>query len=138
MLIDSIRKLAASERKEAPGGEVGMKNLGAFVSNQRTRVKDEHNNTFAFSWSKVFRRFRFLEIIKPRHDAASAAFAENSNAFLNALSGESGTLSPEAEAIQADSYELSSRVHLEIESYYLFAKIVLDDVARAEYYFGPV
>jgi hypothetical protein len=32
---------------------------------------------------------------------------------------------------------LGTDVHLEIESYYLFAKIVLDDVARAiEYYFG--
>jgi hypothetical protein len=37
------------------------------------------------------------------------------------------------------SEELGVRVQLEVESFYLFAKILLDKVARAlEFYFGPV
>jgi hypothetical protein len=45
---------------------------------------------------------------------------------------------PDIAALMSQSQGLTSDLHLEIESYYLFAKIILDDVARAiEYYFGP-
>jgi hypothetical protein len=45
---------------------------------------------------------------------------------------------PDIAALMSQSQGLTSDLHLEIESYYVFAKIILDDVARAiEYYFGP-
>lgn len=41
-------------------------------------------------------------------------------------------------ALHQQGYQIGIQVHLEMEAWYLFAKIVLDDVARAiEYYFGP-
>lgn len=44
---------------------------------------------------------------------------------------------PELAALHEAAITLGAEVHLQIESYYLFAKIILDDVARAiEYHFG--
>jgi len=46
-------------------------------------------------------------------------------------------VTPEREALHTEGGRLATEVDLQIESFYLFAKIILDDVARAlEFYFG--
>ena len=92
---------------------------------------------FAFSWAKVSRRWGFMEIIEGRYKDASAAYIANSEAVRNAVTAGVAPVTPEFEAIWKESYPLKLKLDLEVELAYLFAKIVLDDVARAiEYYFG--
>jgi len=46
-------------------------------------------------------------------------------------------MTPELAVLHTEGGRLGTEVHLQIESFYLFAKIILDDVARAlEFYFG--
>jgi hypothetical protein len=138
-LCDRTRPTEGRAHMNELGG--GMRKLTEFVSKQRARFTDETNNVFAFSWAKVFRRWQFMEIVYPRYETASAAYVTNTKSMGDAVrdlpSGRS-TVSAQVEALHDEARCLNLSVQLEVESYYLFAKIVLDDVARAiEYYFGP-
>jgi len=116
-----------------------MRKLEEFVSKERERFSIKDNNIFAFSFGKVTRRWMFLEIIRERYRGASAAFVANSEA-MRATNKPGGPhlLTAEQLALQSEGVRLSMAVHLDIESFYLFAKIFLDDIARAiENYFGP-
>jgi hypothetical protein len=96
---------------------------------------------FAFSWRKVVRRAGFLTLIEARYAAASAAYILHSQRQMKELEklGTGPAPIPLHLAVLIEEGEaLSAKVHVEIESYHLFAKIVLDDIARAiDYYFGP-
>ena len=47
-------------------------------------------------------------------------------------------MSPEQIVLREDALDITTRLHLEIEAFYLFAKILLDKVAQAiQFYFGP-
>ena len=116
-----------------------MRKLEKFVSKERDHFSIKDNNIFAFSFGKVTRRWMFLEIIRERYKEASAAFVANSKA-MQAMYKPGGPhlLTAEQLALQSEGVHLSMIVNLEIESFYLFAKIFLDDIARAiENYFGP-
>ena len=80
------------------------------------------NNVFAFSWSKVTRRQAFLDMIEQRYVAASAAYIDNSEASRKLVKPGTHPVTPEQMALQRAGYELGMSLHLEIESYYLFAK----------------
>jgi len=124
-----------------PEQKMKMQKLAEFVALHRERFDTEHNNIFAFSFSKILRRFAFLQIIHDRHLAASMAFVANSEAMLATTLPASNTrpITPEQVRLYQEGGKLGTEVQLEIESFYLFAKILLDDIARAlEYYFGPV
>jgi hypothetical protein len=118
-----------------------MKKLVDFVSTHRERFATEHNNVFAFSFSKITRHWEFLEIIYQRYVEVSEAFVANSELHMAAMK----TMGPgpvamteEQVARMKEGGALATRVHLEIESFYLFSKILLDEIAHAiEYYFGP-
>ena len=114
-----------------------MNVLFEFVGSQRDRFEVQHSNVFAFSWSKITRRLAFLDIIERKYLEASEAFIANSEACQSLIKPGDHLVGPELAALQEEGIGLSAELHLQIESYYLFAKIVLDDVARAiEYYFG--
>ena len=103
-------------------------------------LSTEHNNVFAFAFGKVMSKLSYLDIIQERYDVASQALIANSNAVFElakALPSGTRTPSPEERELQNRAGLLSVGTHLEIESFYIFAKMLLDDVARAiEYYFG--
>jgi hypothetical protein len=114
------------------------KKLNDFIDRQRRRFPIGSGNVFAFSFSKVSRHWRFLEIIQQRHDQASSSLAANFQAFRETVARGTGTLTPQQTAMLGAASALTDTVHLEIETFYLFAKILLDEVAHAiEYYFGP-
>jgi hypothetical protein len=117
-----------------------MDSLTKFISTHRNRFVTDQGNIFVFSWGKVLRRGDFLKTIEARYIAASAAFVANSQRQMEEskkLGSGPVPVPPELAALMEAGQGLSAKVHLEIESYYLFAKIVLDDIARAiEYYFG--
>lgn len=115
-----------------------MTKLSDFIASHRDRFDWKENNIFAFSWAKVTRRLEFLAVIATRYRELSAAFIANSEAARALAKPGTHPVTPEQAAIHQRGYQLTIQVHLEIEAWYLFAKIVLDDVARAiEYYFGP-
>lgn len=108
-----------------------------FVIEQRDRFTNDHNNAFAFSWAKVTRRLAFLDIIQARYEQVGAAFIANSTASRKLVKPGTQPVTPDMMALHHEGARLGTELHLEIESFYLFAKIVLDDIARAiEFYFG--
>jgi len=109
-----------------------------FVSEHRSRFTVDHDNAFAFSWGKVTRRLAFLDLIQAQCTQVGAAFIANTEAARALIKPGTHPVTHELALLQAAGAQLNIQVHLEIESFYLFAKITLDDVARAiEYYFGP-
>ncbi|MET4802840.1 hypothetical protein [Bradyrhizobium sp. LB11.1] len=113
-----------------------MNKLAEFISTHRERFGDVDTNIFAFAWGKVTRRLEFLAIIEARYLEASAAFIANTEAGRKLTKPGTHPVTPEQHALQKAALPIVTDLHLQIESYYLFAKIVLDDIARAfEHYF---
>jgi hypothetical protein len=116
-----------------------MSAITEFIRRGRDRFAVDDGNILAFSFGKVTRHLVFLEIIRQRYKEASAAFIGNSEAFRATIKpGGPYAMTQEQLRLQAEGWPLSNLVHLEIESFYLFAKILLDELAHAiENYFGP-
>jgi len=92
---------------------------------------------FATSWQAVARYHTFLTIIVEREAKATEVFSLSSKAFRDTPPSPGPYLTAEQERRLDELDEATDLLHLEIESFYLFAKILLDVVARAiEKYFG--
>lgn len=114
-----------------------MNRLSDFISEHRDRFADVDTNIFAFAWSKITRRLGFLSIIEHRYLEVSAAVIANSRALQAITKPGTHTQTAEQAALYKAALPIVADLHLQIELYYLFAKIILDDVARAlEHYFG--
>lgn len=114
-------------------------NFNKFIEEHRDRFDNNHNNLFAFAFGQAMRYYEFLEIIHERYLSSTARYIANTKAMQANTPRGTHPISPELASIQKAGYGLSVIVHLEIESYYVFAKILLDKLARAiEFYFGPV
>jgi hypothetical protein len=112
--------------------------LEDFIWSHRSRFEIRQDNIFAMSWGKITRRLTFLGLIEERYKALSRAYVENSKASQQLIEPGENRVSHELSAMFEEAQRLSIELHLQIESYYLFAKIILDDITRAlEYYFGP-
>jgi len=93
---------------------------------------------FATSWQAVARYHTFLTVIVEREAKATEIFSLASKAFRNTPPSPGPYLTAEQERRLNELDNATDLLHLEIESFYLFAKILLDVVARAiEKYFGP-
>jgi len=112
--------------------------LSAFINTERARFQNEHNNVFATSWAAVSRYRGYLDMIFERYKQASQDFIENTKAQQALMKPGTHPMTDEQMRLAEQGAEITARLHLEIESFYLFAKIFLDKVAHAlEYYFGP-
>lgn len=93
----------------------------------------EDNNRFATSFSKIRRYSEFTQRIFKRYQTAADRFIANSNALRAA------TVPDEQQRLLSQGHILTVDLHLEIESFFLFAKILLDKIAHSlEFYFGPI
>src|SRR5882762_3216181 len=111
--------------------------LEKFIRDERERFEVKHNNMFALSFSEVNRYFTFLEIILTRYQSTSQALSKNLKQYKVLFSGEGGTMNDQQVKSQEELTEIQQALLLETESFYLFAKILLDKLARAlEFYFG--
>lgn len=119
------------DRKIPHAWKYHMRKLLEFVQENRARFEIQRDNAFAMAWGKVFRRGEFLEVIKLRHAEASAGFIEMTNRQRELTPVGQGTVSPELAAVMQRGSAFAKIVHLDNESFYHFAKVVLDDVARA-------
>jgi hypothetical protein len=116
-----------------------MQDFIDFISEHRERFEVEHNNIVSLSFSKVTRHWQFLEIIYQRYIDASEALIANSDAMQAIRQPGPGphTMTAEQISLMNRGHVLSVAAHLEIESFYLFAKILLDEIAHSfECYFG--
>lgn len=117
-----------------------IQKLSSFISSERNRFSIQHDNMFASSFSQAINYYGFLLIISKRYKDASKSFIANFKEFQSALdkSPNSHPMTQKQPDIQLRGMNITNVLHLEIESFYLFAKIFLDKICRAlELYFGP-
>lgn len=108
-----------------------MSILSDFAVAERELYLDSDNNLFAFSLGQATRYYDFIQIIAGRHQEVSQKMVSNHTKLTESLSTqESGSMTEEQMRIFEDGMHLGIQVHLEIESFYLFAKIFLDMIAR--------
>jgi hypothetical protein len=118
-------------------GAQPMTAFSDFVGRHRDRFECRDSNIFAMAWGKVSRRLCYLDLIQNRYNDSSALFRANIDALRKAFAPGSHRITQEENKLYLEGVAINNDVQLQIESFYLFAKIVLDDVARAiEFYFG--
>ena len=113
--------------------------FGFFIQEERKNYPGEKNNLFAFAFSQVGRYERFLTAILERYRRLCSELLVVSRIMEGPRRY---TRWEEDErrfyALQAQ-FELAFQAQVEIESFYIFAKIFLDHIARSlEHFFGPV
>jgi hypothetical protein len=119
-------------------GTATIKRFAAFVSSERDRFANAHNNAFAFGFMDIGIYRGFLGTISARHQEAASALQANTEAMLRGAPSGPRPLTEEEAARFQDGHTLGAMLRLETESWYLFAKILLDEIARClEFYFGP-
>jgi hypothetical protein len=113
--------------------------LSRFIDSERGRFRSEDNNKFASSLSQISRYHRFTTIIFGRYKKVSEEFIANAKAQHKSFLEGTHKVNDAQMFLLDESARLSMLLHLEIESFYLFAKILLDKIAHStEFYFGPV
>ena len=116
--------------------------LSGFIWTERFQYVDRDNNIFAIYLGQALRYYGFLSIILDRYEKASRnmiSISEKSMKLISTQTSEPVRVTVEQGRLMEKSSRLMTLVHLEIESFYLFAKIFLDNVARFIYlYFGQV
>ena len=105
-----------------------MNILFEFIMTERFRYADI--NVFAVDLGQALRYYSFLLIILGRYEEANEK-------RLPTQTNQPVRMTPEQGRLMEESTRLTTLVHLEIESFYLFAKVFLDNVARfLHVYFG--
>jgi len=111
--------------------------LFKFIMTERFQYADI--NVFAIDLGPALRYYDFLLIILSRYEEANkgmVAIHEEERKLTPAKAGIT-RVTPEQGRLMVESSRLTTLVHLEIESFYMFAKVFLDNVTRFLYvYFG--
>ncbi len=115
-----------------------MTTLSDFIQTEREFYTGNDNNLFMFALSQALRYYEFILIIAKRHEEVSQKMVSNSMKLRESLSGQSsGTMTDEQMRLYTEGSHLTTLVHLEIESFYVFAKTLLDKLALfLQDYFG--
>ena len=113
--------------------------LQDFITEQRQRFNDENNNLFAFSLGQVERYYRLLGLVLDRYIEAGAHWLTTLrrwNATAAALR-QHESLDADLVALWETLDKAVLSAQLEVETFYLLAKIMLDRIAHfIEFYFG--
>jgi hypothetical protein len=114
-----------------------LEELVSFIHAERERFSTEDSNRFGMAFSKLTRQYRFLLIILGRYKEARDNFVQNTKDLQALLKPGDHPVTQEQDRLLAEGQTLVTHLHLEIESFYLFAKILLDRIAHTiEFYFG--
>lgn len=104
-----------------------------FVGKERERFSVEDSNLFAFCFSKATVYRAYLDFIIERYRVSTVDFIADTKARHELIRQGS----QDRAASLKNSWPLQEKLHLDIESFYIFAKILLDHIARAiQFYFG--
>ena len=115
-------------------------NISDFVWLEANRFSSKHCNMFLSSFSQIVTYREFLNIIMERHKKVTKDYLKKSKIFQKYIHEQrSGTLTKSQLKLLEERRRKHPILHLDIESFYLFSKILLDKVARfIEFYFGKV
>jgi len=116
------------------GGAPALDRLGAFIETYRSRMDNKNNNLFAASAGAWWRYYEFLTIILARYDHSNASYVEAQKRFMQLVkrpeaAGTTRPMTPEDTEAWQHSVAHMIVLHLDIETFYLFAKILLDRIA---------
>jgi hypothetical protein len=118
-------------------GEINK--LYEFIFEERKKYSGNDDNRFAFSFGQAFRYYEYLLLIADRYDKFSLNLTSNIGQLQAEWGAKGGKVSPNVIRLIEEQCVLSTRVNLEIESFYIFAKILLDKLAQfLQDYFGNV
>jgi len=112
--------------------------ITAFRDNERWNYTDTDQNLFGVAVAQIDRYLGFLLLVKHRFDSAAEPFIRIESYFKQGMEpGVRQVSEAEWKAMQESSL-LQTNIQLDIESFYVFAKIMLDKIAIfIEQYFGP-
>ena len=117
-----------------------MSALFNFIVTEREYYTNEDGNLFASSLGEALRYYKFLLIVADRYKKISKKMVSISNKerkFTPTQTGGPFPVTNEQMRLMEEWSQLNTLVHLEIESFYLFAKIFLDKIALfIQHYFG--
>src|SRR5437899_1849286 len=102
----------------------------SFIRAERDRFSTEDSNRFGMAFSKITRHYQFLLIIVGRYKEASDEFVRNTKDLQASFKPGEHPATEEQLRLQDEGRHLTTHLHLEIESFYLFAKILLDRIAH--------
>jgi hypothetical protein len=111
--------------------------IKAFRDKERWQYSATDQNMFAVAIGQINRYYEFLMIVKARYDSETKSFIQ-----LNPFPGEGvreGVRQVTTDEIDRmiQSSALQANIQLDIESFYVFAKVTLDKIAQfCEIYFG--
>lgn len=110
-----------------------------FIEESRGRIIDvDANNRFGVFASALAEERASLEIIVSRYLAASEQLVRNTEEMMALNKPGTHPVSDEQSTLLVEAVKIQRGLRLEIRSYYLFAKILLDNVSRfIEFYFRP-
>ena len=115
-----------------------LEKLMTFIASERRGFSNLQNNMFAMGFGQLSRYYEFLSIILQRYQQVSQDFIANTRQLQSLVAAGTHEATKEQLSLHAEGGRIATRLHLEIESFYLFAKILLDKAARMlEFYFGP-
>lgn len=112
----------------------------SFVSSEKKYLDTKNYTILGLALYQIVRNYKFLQIINKRYKKSSSLFISTREKFRKTLGKRpKGVHTMTRRQIKLARIEDKAylQVHLEIESFYLFAKILLDKLARiVEFYFG--
>jgi hypothetical protein len=112
--------------------------LSAFIQRERNYFETHDNNRFAMGFGDVLRYRQFLNVVVERHTICNNEFVRVMKEHETRFAPGSTRMTPGQSEWVNEWSRLSTLVQLEIETYFLLAKVLLDKVARfIEFYFGP-
>jgi hypothetical protein len=114
-----------------------------FYDSQKKNLLRTDYCKFNCTFGEIFHYLEYLQIIAERYAAYSQDYRDNNKAFLesfeidNLSEGVVHKMNSEQRDLQNRNRIIETHLHLEVESFYQFAKILLDKTAIAvEFYFG--
>jgi hypothetical protein len=108
-----------------------------FISSERESLETRDGNLFGLSFGEVLRYRRYLDLILTRYINAGREFMENTRLIQSTTLPGTHAMTRELLELHEQGARLSDELHLQVESFYLFSKIMLDKLALAvEFYFG--
>jgi hypothetical protein len=110
----------------------------SFVTRELENYETDDRNRMLFSAAQVERYYEFISIIMERYQRASRAMTSATKPVLeSALSDSEELTDVELNVLLEQQRQLAPTLHLEIESFYVFAKILLAKIAHfIQCYFG--
>lgn len=109
-----------------------------FLATLYEKERTKESNILRMSLSKWIQYYEFLKIINERYDSASIEYSQLQKELLELFQKKGSGIMTSAEMEMMEKSKIfMTKVHLEVESFYIFSKILMDRTADTfGYYFG--